>query len=95
MRDTTSILAAVTFTSLLTLTACGRGDAATSQVSAAQAQATAPANSPPDLARMHSDAPGIAWFNGDVDAAFQSAQATRKPVLLYWGAQWCPPCYQL
>ena len=95
MRDTTSILAAVTFTSLLTLTACGRGDAATSQVSAAQAQATAPANSSPDLAHMHSDAPGIAWFKGDVDAAFKSAQATRKPVLLYWGAQWCPPCKQL
>jgi thiol-disulfide isomerase/thioredoxin len=95
MRDTTSILAAVTFTSLLTLTACGQGDAATSQVSAAQAQAAAPANSAPDLAHMHSDAPGIAWFNGDVDAAFKSAQATRKPVLLYWGAQWCPPCKQL
>lgn len=44
---------------------------------------------------MHSDAPGIAWFNGDVDAAFKSATASSKPVLLYWGAQWCPPCKQL
>ena len=49
----------------------------------------------PDLARMHSDAPGIAWFNGDVDAAFKSAKASNKPVLMYWGAQWCPPCKQL
>jgi thiol-disulfide isomerase/thioredoxin len=97
MRYTTSILAAVTFTSVLTLAACERGDAATAQVSAAQAQATveAPANSQPDLARMHSDAPGIAWFKGDVDASFKSAQASHKPVLLYWGAQWCPPCKQL
>ena len=97
MRYTPSILAAVTFTSLFTLTACERGDAATYQISAAQAQtkAEAPASSQPDLARMHSDAPGIAWFKGDVDAAFKSAQASRKPVLLYWGAQWCPPCKQL
>ena len=49
----------------------------------------------PDLARVHADAPGIAWFNGDVDAAFKSAKASNKPVLLYWGAQWCPPCKQL
>src|SRR5688572_5443804 len=92
MRYTTSILVALTFTSLLTLTACGRGDAVTFQISAA---AAAPENSPPDLAHMHSDAPGIDWFKGDVDAAFKSAQAARKPVLLYWGAQWCPPCKQL
>lgn len=48
-----------------------------------------------DLARVHSDAPGIDWFKGDVDAAFAAAQASNKPVLLYWGAQWCPPCKQL
>jgi protein disulfide-isomerase len=48
-----------------------------------------------DLAQVHADAPGIAWFKGDVDAAFKSAQASNKPVLLYWGAQWCPPCKQL
>jgi len=48
-----------------------------------------------DLAQMHADAPGIAWFKGDVDAAFRSAKASNKPVLLYWGAQWCPPCKQL
>ncbi|HTU65039.1 MAG TPA: thioredoxin family protein [Steroidobacteraceae bacterium] len=44
---------------------------------------------------VHADAPGIAWFKGDVDAAFAAAQASNKPVLLYWGAQWCPPCKQL
>jgi thiol-disulfide isomerase/thioredoxin/uncharacterized protein (UPF0147 family) len=71
------------------LTACGRGDAAPTPGTAAT---PAPAE---DLASVHADAPGIAWFNGDVDAAFKSAQATNKPVLLYWGAQWCPPCKQL
>ncbi len=49
----------------------------------------------PELASVHADAPGIAWFEGSVDEAFASAKATNKPVLLYWGAQWCPPCKQL
>ena len=82
----------------LALAGCGRGDAApgaTPDAAKAQPQSQAQANPQPDLARMHSDAPGIAWFNGDVDAAFKSARASNKPVLLYWGAQWCPPCKQL
>lgn len=47
------------------------------------------------LAKVHADAPGIDWFKGDVDAAFAAAQRANKPVMLYWGAQWCPPCKQL
>ena len=78
----------------LALAACARGDAAPAQQPAASA-AAAPAAAAPDLASVHSDASGIAWFKGDVDAAFKSAQASNKPVLLYWGAQWCPPCKQL
>jgi thioredoxin-like negative regulator of GroEL len=38
---------------------------------------------------------GIEWFQGDVDAAFAKAAAENKPVFLYWGADWCPPCHQL
>jgi thiol-disulfide isomerase/thioredoxin len=38
---------------------------------------------------------GIAWFDGDVDAAFARAKAEGKPVFLYWGAEWCPPCHEL
>jgi thiol-disulfide isomerase/thioredoxin len=71
-----------------TLVACARGDAA-------PVSRPAESTAPPDLASIHADAPGIAWFKGDVDAAFKSAQASNKPVLLYWGAQWCPPCKQL
>ena len=42
---------------------------------------------------------GIAWrqaaTDADVDAAFALARAQRKPVFVYWGANWCPPCNQL
>ena len=36
----------------------------------------------------------IGW-NHDADAAFSQARATARPVFLYWGAMWCPPCNRL
>ncbi|HUQ08783.1 MAG TPA: thioredoxin family protein [Steroidobacteraceae bacterium] len=65
------------------------------QTPPAPSVAAAQPDSSVDLAKVHADAPGIDWFEGDVDAAFAAAQASGKPVLLYWGAQWCPPCKQL
>jgi thiol-disulfide isomerase/thioredoxin len=42
---------------------------------------------------------GIAWrhaaSDAEVDAAFREARADGKPVFLYWGAGWCPPCNQV
>ncbi|MES3014218.1 MAG: thioredoxin family protein [Pseudomonadota bacterium] len=42
---------------------------------------------------------GIAWkyatSDADVDAAFAQAKAETKPVFVYWGAKWCPPCNQV
>ncbi|MGJ8670170.1 MAG: thioredoxin family protein [Oceanococcus sp.] len=35
---------------------------------------------------------GIAWFDGPVSEAFALAKDTNKPVFMYWGAVWCPPC---
>lgn len=42
---------------------------------------------------------GIAWKSAsndaEVDAAFALAKAEAKPVFVYWGAKWCPPCNQV
>jgi hypothetical protein len=34
----------------------------------------------------------IAWQHGGIDAAFALARSQQRPLLLYWGAVWCPPC---
>ena len=58
--------------------------------------ATNPATSPATNAAA---AAGVAWLaasvDTDIERAFSLARADNKPVLLYWGAQWCPPCNQL
>jgi len=41
----------------------------------------------------------VAWLaaaaDADIERAFGQARVQNKPVLLYWGATWCPPCNQL
>ena len=37
----------------------------------------------------------IEWFDGSIDQAFALAQAQNKPLFLYWGAVWCPPCVEI
>lgn len=82
MRQT----AASTAMLLLLLSAC---DGAVEQRTSAETNtATAAA-----LAEKPADE--IAWRKGDVTAAFAEAADAGKLVLLYWGAEWCPPCHRL
>ncbi|MFK7730666.1 MAG: thioredoxin family protein [Pseudomonadales bacterium] len=64
---------------LLALSACGQ---------------KAPETNIENLAEQNT-AEGIHWFEGSVDQAFAKAAADNKPVFLYWGAVWCPPCHEL
>ncbi|MCY4255744.1 MAG: thioredoxin family protein [Gammaproteobacteria bacterium] len=34
----------------------------------------------------------IDWHDGTVEEAFAEAERSAKPLFLYWGAIWCPPC---
>jgi thioredoxin-like negative regulator of GroEL len=75
---------AVVACALIALAACGRK---------APAPETAPAAATAPAADHHPE--GIDWFDGDLDAAFAAAKAADKPLFLYWGAEWCPPCAQI
>jgi thiol-disulfide isomerase/thioredoxin len=87
------LLSRSTLTLLIGLVAAGctqhsaSPPAASDAVTAASAPAPAPATA--------SVEPAIAWYSGSVESAFAAARAQSKPVFLYWGAKWCPPCHEL
>ena len=78
------------------LAACSKPSDVTPPRAAAPAEATATKATTP--ATDHAET-GIAWKNAsndaDVDAAFALAKSESKPVFVYWGAKWCPPCNQV
>ena len=83
---------------VLGVVACSKTpDAPTAAAPDAAKAAPVVAASPPPPAVVqaaHAES-GIAWHKGDVDAAFATAKAENKPVFMYWGAVWCPPCNQV
>lgn len=38
---------------------------------------------------------GINWWKGSVEQVFAKAKKDNRPMFLYWGAVWCPPCNQI
>jgi thioredoxin-related protein len=62
-------------------------------------RATPPAPPAAKVAASDHAESGIAWkhaaSDADVDAAFAEAKSASKPVFVYWGAKWCPPCNQV
>lgn len=72
------------------LAACQRGE-----TPAAAAGSPAPATAAAAGSGSVAHVDGIEWFEGGIDAAFAEAQREGKLVFLYWGAEWCPPCYDL
>lgn len=74
----------------LALAACSQAPEP-SQPAAVKAATALPSQGSASVA--HAD--GIAWRKDDVDAAFVIARAENKPLFLYWGAIWCPPCNQV
>lgn len=73
------------------LAACQRAEAPRAAAPAPAAPAAASAAEVAESVRPAT----IDWFKGDLDAAFAAAAAQHKPVFLYWGAEWCPPCHDL
>lgn len=58
--------------------------------------ARAAAPEAPAASAAHPSRPaGVDWFEGDVADAFTLAADSGRPVFLYWGAVWCPPCQEL
>ena len=70
------------------LAACSKPPEQTAVVAVAASAPSAP-----------TDGVGIDWLHAandtEVDAAFGRARQQGKPVFVYWGAAWCPPCNQL
>lgn len=70
------------------LAACSKSEAPPALPAATTAAVKpAPADAGIDWVRTATDA--------EVDAAFARAKTEGKPVFVYWGAKWCPPCNQL
>lgn len=44
---------------------------------------------------MTSQDASISWYDGTIESAFSTAKADSKPIFLYWGAVWCPPCMEI
>jgi thioredoxin-related protein len=79
----------------LALAACSK----TPDSAAPATSAAAPTDGAKSAPAVADHPEGIAWrkasSDADIEAAFSVARTETKPVFLYWGAKWCPPCNQV
>ena len=90
---------AATAVALAALVGAGCGKAPETPAGARGARPRSPQR-PPRATTAHEAADGgIAWkqaaSDSEIDAAFAVAKSESKPVFVYWGAKWCPPCNQV
>ena len=81
-----SFQAVLLLAGLMSLAACSGDAPETSADTATNTKAA------PDTVAQAAE---INWFKGTVEDALIAAADVNKPVFLYWGARWCPPCMQL
>ena len=97
VRPTAAAAVLATLAAALSLAACDK-PAPTASPPRVAPTATDSA-SPAKVAGSEHAESGIAWRqaanDAEVDAAFASARSENKPVFVYWGAKWCPPCNQV
>ena len=78
------------FLALATLTGCEQSTAPEQPQQAESQPAPAPEAPAPEPEKQE-----IEWFKGGVQEAFALAKSENKPLFLYWGAVWCPPCVEI
>lgn len=96
MLDTTyTRFIALTCAILLLVSGCSKPDAGVESAATAASEQQAPAAEEQAEAEAYDPGKMIEWYEGSVDEAFAEAKATDKPIYLYWGAVWCPPCHAI
>lgn len=85
-----STLFALVFFALVALSGCDQPASSEPEASAAAEAVTVQPAPAQEVKKAE-----IEWFEGSVEEAFALARTANRPLFLYWGAVWCPPCVEI